>query len=221
MSSGMNPAAIPGTIAGTIANRMLEREAWARQRLAAHAGQAFLIATGPAGAAFLIDETGQVTSTSPADRAPDLTLRLSPLDVPAFLADPARWDRYVAADGDAALAATLKDLAPTLPWLVEQGFAQALGPIVGQRVADAGRRLLAFPEYAASRIGDSVAGYARERSGLLATGDEGTAFATDVGELASRADALAARVDALAERLPPTVVAAKFGKKKRRPDQTA
>jgi ubiquinone biosynthesis protein UbiJ len=221
MSPRMNPAAIPGTIAGAIANRMLEREAWARQRLATHAGRAFLIVAGPAAAAFVIDETGQVASTAPADRAPDLTLRVSPLDVPAFLADPTRWDRYVAADGDAALAATLKDLAPTLPWLIEQGFAKALGPIVGQRIAETGRRLLAFPEYAASRIGDSIAGYARERSGLLVTGDEGTAFATEVGELVSRADALAARIDALAGRLPQTVVAAKFGKKKRRPDQTA
>jgi hypothetical protein len=33
--SRINPAVIPGAIA----NRMLERESWARQRLAAHAGR--------------------------------------------------------------------------------------------------------------------------------------------------------------------------------------
>jgi ubiquinone biosynthesis protein UbiJ len=215
-STRMNPAALPGAIA----NRMLEREAWARQRLAAHAGKVFAIATGPAAAAFRIDETGQMASARSAETASDLTLRLSPFDLPAFLADPARWDRYVVADGDAALAATLKDLAPTLPWLIEQGFAKALGPIVGQRVADAGRRLLAFPEYAAARVGDSIGGYGREQSGLLATGDEGSAFAAQVSETASRVDALAARIDVLAGGLPQTVVAAKFGKKKSRPTQT-
>ena len=82
-------------------------------------------------------------------RPPDLTLTLSPLGVPSLLANPARWGEFVTADGDAALAATLQELAQTLPWFVERAFASALGPILGQRVADAGRRLLAFPEYAA------------------------------------------------------------------------
>jgi hypothetical protein len=55
---------------------------------------------------------------------------------------------------------------------------------------------------------------------LLATGDESRAFTRQVGELASRVDALAARIDALAGRQPDSVVAAKFGRKKRRPPQT-
>ena len=215
-SPGIDPAAIPGAIA----NRMLEREAWARQRLAAHAGRVFVVAAGPAAAAFAIDEAGKLASTPAGGRTPDLTLRLSPLDVPAFLADPARWDRYVATAGDPALATTLKDLAPTMPWLVEQAFASVLGAIVGQRVADAGRRLLAFPEYAAERVGSSIASYAHEQSGMLATGDEARTFAAQVDALAAKVDALAARVDALSGRLPETVVPAKFGKKKSRPPQT-
>ena len=208
----IDPAAIPGAIA----NRMLEREAWARQRLAAHAARLVVIASGLASAAFEIDDGGRVTSALTARRAPDLTLRVSPFDVPAFLADPARWDRYVSADGDAALAATLKDLAPTLPWLVEQAFASVLGSIVGQRVADAGRRVLALPEYAAARIGDNVAGYARERSGLLATGDEARAFAAQVNALATRVEALAVRVEALDSRLSARAAPAKLAKRKPR-----
>jgi ubiquinone biosynthesis protein UbiJ len=214
------PILDPSTIPGTIANRVLEREAWARQRLAAHTGRTFVIAAGPAASAFVIDDSGKVASALPPASTPDLTLRLSPFDVPAFLADPTRWDRYVSAEGDPALTATLKDLAPTMPWLVEQAFASVLGAIAGQRVADLGRRLLAFPEYAAERVGDSVTGYARERSGMLATGDEGRAFAQQVGEIASRVDALAARIDALAGQVSASVVAAKFGKKKGRPPQT-
>lgn len=193
-----DPAALPGAIA----NRMLEREAWARQRFAAHAGRSFVLAVGPASSAFTIDETGRVASTLGERAASDLTLRVSPLDVPAFLADPSRWDRYVTADGDATLAATLKELAPTLPWFVEQAFAQVLGDVVGPRLADAGRRLLAFPEYMAQRVGESVASYAHERSGLLATGDEAGAFAEQVAALAARTDALEARLEALGARLP-------------------
>lgn len=193
----IDPAAIPGAVA----NRMLEREAWARERLSAHEGRAFAIAVGPVATTLSIAASGLVDSTPASAHPPDLTLRLSPFDVPAFLADPARWDRYISADGDPALAGTLKELALTLPWFVEQAFAKALGPIVGQKVADAGRKLLAFPEYAAERIGESVVGYAHEESDLLARGDEGAVFAEQVAAIASRTDALAARVDALAQRL--------------------
>lgn len=194
-----DPAGLPGALA----NRVLDREAWARQRFAAHAGRSFVVAVGPAASAFAIDATGHVASTLGARGAADLTLTVSPLDLPAFLADPSRWDRYVTAAGDAELAATLRELAPTLPWFVEQAFARALGDVVGQRVADAGRRLLAFPEYAASRVSESVASYAHERSGLLATGDEGGVFAAQVAAVAARTDALAARLEALAARIGP------------------
>src|SRR5207247_2400862 len=83
-----------------------------------------------------------------------------PLTFPALLADPRHWSEYVREDGDVALGGALKELAQTLPWFVEQAFARALGPIAGQRVADVGRRLLGFPEYAAERVTESVARYA-------------------------------------------------------------
>ena len=205
----------PNAIPGAVANRVLDREAWARERLAAHAGRSFIIAVGPAASAFTIDDAGHVTSTLAHRATPDLKLAVSPLDLPAFLADPARWDRYVTAEGDTALEATLKELAPTLPWFVEQAFAQVLGNVVGQRVADAGRRLLAFPEYAAEHVGASVASFAHERSGLLATGDEGHTFVDQVNALAARVDALWARIDALADRLPARPPLREVGKPRR------
>jgi ubiquinone biosynthesis protein UbiJ len=190
----------PSALPGALANRVLEREAWARTELAAHAGRVFVIAIGPVATAMRVDSSGMVESTALAGRMPDLRLTLSPLAAPAFLADPTRWDELIAADGDAGLAATLKALARTLPWFVEQAFAQALGPIVGQRLADAGRRLLALPEYAATRVGESVASHARDEAGLLAHGADMRRLALDVAELAARTDALAARLDALAAR---------------------
>lgn len=193
----------PATITSAIANRVLERETWARERLSAHAGRVFVIAIGPLAAALAVDPSGMVESSPLSHGAPDLTLRLSPLDLPAFLADPRRWDRFVGSEGDPALAATLKDLAQTLPWFVEQAFAKALGPIVGQRVADAGRALLAFPEYAAERIGDGVVSYARDEADLVARGDEARTFVEQVAALATRVDALALRLAAAEARVTP------------------
>jgi ubiquinone biosynthesis protein UbiJ len=194
---GFDPSALPGALA----NRVLEREAWARTQLAAHAGRVFVVTAGPLATAMRIDATGMVETVPLASNAADLRLTLSPLAAPSFLADPTRWDEFVTAEGDAALAATLKDLARTLPWFVEHAFAQALGPIVGQRLADAGRRLLAFPEYAATRIGGSVASYARDEARLVASGDDVRGFALDAAALGARVDALAERLDALAKRL--------------------
>jgi ubiquinone biosynthesis protein UbiJ len=150
-----------------------------------------------------IDAAGRVHDAPRGDAAPDLTLRLSPFSVPSFLAQPGRWDELVVADGDPALAATLKGLAETLPWFVERMLAGALGPIVGQRVADAGRKLLALPEYAATHIGRDALRYAREETDLAVRVSEAAAFGSEVAAIASRVDGIAARIDAIAGRLTP------------------
>jgi ubiquinone biosynthesis protein UbiJ len=186
---------------GELANRALERETWARERLAAHAGRRVTLAVGPLVAPFAIDASGLIDA-EPAPGAPDLRLSISPLTLPAFLAAPTRWDEFVVAEGDAEVAATFKDLALTLPWFVEQAFSSLLGPAIGQRAADAGRRLLGIPEYVSERLGDSVASFARDEAGLLARGDEARVFAAEAAKLATRIDALADRLAALEARLP-------------------
>ena len=191
----------PATLAPALVNRALEHEGWAQTSLAAHAGRTFAINAGPATTRLRIDAAGMLEAAPRDGTGADLTLSISPLSVPSFLANPRRWDELVVAGGDAALAATLKGLAETLPWFVERAFAGALGPIAGQRVADAGRSLLAFPEYAASRVGESLTSYARDETQLAATGADARAFGEEVSAIAVRVDAAASRVDALAARL--------------------
>ena len=84
-----------------------------------------------------------------------------------------------------------------LPWFVEAAFARALGPIAGQRVADAGRHLLAFPAHAATRLADSAGRYARDEAGLVVRHDELRHMTEQTALLAQRVDALEARVAAL------------------------
>ena len=73
------------------------------------------------------------------------------------------------------------------------------------RAADTGRRLLAFPEYAAQHVTEGVSSYARDESGLLARGAELRPLSEGIREVANRVDALDLRFDALFAR----VVAAK------------
>src|SRR6185295_17601059 len=92
----------PGALPAALANRVLERETWARASLAAHAGRVFKIAVGPFATALRVDASGALEPVAATDSATDLTLSLSPPNVPAFLADPTRWNALVVAEGDAA-----------------------------------------------------------------------------------------------------------------------
>ena len=46
--------------AAALANRVFEREAWAQQRLAEHAGRVFVVRVGPAAAALALTTAGVV-----------------------------------------------------------------------------------------------------------------------------------------------------------------
>jgi len=124
----------PGAAPAQLANRMLEEQAWAREKLAPFAGRVFSLAVGPLGAAWSIRGDGTF-DRAPEGAVADLKLAISPWSVPAFLADPARWNELVREEGDPDLGGALKDLARTWPWFVEETFAKMLGPVAGQRAA--------------------------------------------------------------------------------------
>jgi len=124
------------------------------------------------------------------------------LQLPALLAQPERWNELVAAEGDAALHATLAELALTLPWFVEEVCARAFGRVAGQQVADIGRRLLALPGYAAERFGESFASYVGEEARFAVGTTEARVFAAEITALVARVDALAARIDVISGAAP-------------------
>ena len=175
-----------------LANRVLEREDWARERLSAHAGRTVRMICGPMASTLAIAPSGIL---SPSQSAADLTLSIPPLRLPTLLAHPERWTELVSVDGDAALAATLADLTRTLPWFVEQAFASAFGPLIGTRLADAGRELLALPERAAQSFGESLSSYARDEAGLGVSASTFADFVAEAAAVAARVDALAIRLD--------------------------
>ena len=185
-----------------LANRLLADQAWARDKLATVAGRVFSLSVGPLTASWSVAADGTLMS-APSSSAADLKLKLSPFAVPSFLADPTRWNQYMQEEGDPALGGVLKDLARTMPWFVEEIFAKVLGPVAGQRVADAGRRLLGFPEYASQRLSESVGSYARDEAGLLAHGRDFRLLAQGIEEAGQRVDALAERIEKLDPRIRP------------------
>jgi ubiquinone biosynthesis protein UbiJ len=187
----------PDHAAAAVANHALSRESWARQRLAVHAGRTFTVVSGPFVTALRIDPTGLLEPHALADGAPDLRLAVMPWSLPGLMADPGRWDHAITATGDPALAATLRELAQTTPFWIEQFTSRWLGPVLGQRVAGAGRGVLAFPEQASERVVESVASYMRDETGWLASGEEGRVFEQQNAALAERVAALEQRLEHL------------------------
>jgi ubiquinone biosynthesis protein UbiJ len=201
-ASATNPARVVTRVVDLSAravNRALAGEDALRGKLAAHAGATFRVAGGPARADFTIDAEGALHQAA-ADAVPVVALTIRARDVPALLADPSRFATLVRADGDATLAATLGDLAATMPWFVERLCSEVFGHVLGQRIADTGRRLLGFPESAASGLARHLQRYATEEAALGVSRESAGGFDSEVRALAARVDALAARIDALAAR---------------------
>lgn len=185
-----------------VPHRMLNGEPWARERLVNHAGRVFTVRLGPLTSAFRIGDDGSLQRTPLAHATPDLALTLSPLNAPAFLADPTRWNEFVTEEGDVELGDTLKALATTMPWFVENLCTRVLGPIAGQRVAEAGRHALELPEYASKRLAENVGAYTRDEIRWLAHPAELRAMAAEAAALDARMERLAARIDGLSSQRP-------------------
>lgn len=186
----------PAALAAGVVNRTLAGEHWAREKLASHAGKIFALESGPLGASYAIGDDGSL-AVAAAGAAPSLTLTVSPLALPVLAADPSRWSALVSGEGDPTLAKVVEELALTFPWFVERAFAAALGPIVGQKVADAGRTLLSIPAEISRRAAASLGDFAGE-SNLVASRAELDALAQRTADVDARTEALAARVAKLA-----------------------
>ena len=188
----MTRAKSPAALAAGVVNRTLAGEHWAREKLASHAGKIFALESGPLGASYAIGDDGSL-AVSAAGAAPSVTLAVSPLALPVLAADPLRWPSLVSGEGDPKLAAAIEELASTFPWFVERAFAAALGPVVGQKVADAGRTLLSIPGEISRRAAGSLGDFAGE-SNLVASRSELEALAGGTADVGARTEALAARV---------------------------
>lgn len=185
------------TVTVAALRRILAGEPWARERLAEFAGRSFSVRVGPLVHAFTISQDGMPETLPASPSAADLTLTLSPLAIPSLLAAPGRWKEFVIEEGDAPFATALRELAATLPWFVERILARAFGPIAGQRLADAGRRMLGLPEYVTTKLATSLGSYARDEAGVLAAPADVARLAEDERALAAGAEALEARIAAL------------------------
>ncbi len=178
--------------AAVIANRLLDRDGWARRALSPHAGKVVRMQFGPACADFRIDGEGRLVSV--AALRPDTILVIPLRSALEAFDDPDRAAGSIGVDGDAEVGAVLVDIARVAPWLAESEVARVVGPIVARRLADTARRALRLPRYTAARLGANIRDFVGSEMTWTVRRGELDRLAAEIVELDSRVEATAARL---------------------------
>lgn len=196
-------------------NALLDREPWARERLARHAGKTVRFAA----AGFTLNLTiASDGSTDPADSAivPDVTLTVrtagfSPLQWAGqrmlALADGRASGSHDAVtemthiEGDAGLAQVVGELAQQLRFDPEDELARVIGDIPALRILGAARGLAEGVRRAGSRVLGNLAEYLSEERGAITAQPSMAQWRADAAELDVRARGLAARAAQLQARV--------------------
>jgi ubiquinone biosynthesis accessory factor UbiJ len=178
-----------------VLNHLLGAEPWARERLAAFAGETLELRAPPLPALRLSILPGGTVEAASA--MPGLLMTLKP----EFLVGLARGEehalRSVAVEGNAELAAEVLVLARQLRWEMEEDLSRLFGDIAAHRIAEAGRAFVAWHLDAAQRLAGAVADYVTDEKPFLTRRAELDTLAESVAQLR---DAIA-RLDKRLERL--------------------
>ena len=111
-------------IAATI-NHLLARQPALQATLAAHKGKVACVAIGALTLRLQVAADGLLTAPSESANHPDteanpnVTIRISPADVPQILANRARAFSYVSLEGDADFAKSISEIANNLHWVAQ------------------------------------------------------------------------------------------------------
>lgn len=164
-------------------NHMLAGASWAKERLRRHTGAHVRMQAGPLLCMDLcIDGEGLFQAATEAV-SPDVSIEL-PTDFPARML-VARDSLMASAklSGSADIAETLAFVFRHLRWDVEADLAAVIGDIPARRLSLAGARLIQDAGEAAARVGENLAEYARDESGLLVASEVVQDFSAQVDAL--------------------------------------
>lgn len=175
-------------------NHLLKHQAWANQRLQAHAGQVAALQAGPFQLRFEITEAGYVQAV-PRHTACDVELHIPPAAAGDLLSG--RFDalsRHIAIRGNAALAETLALLLQHL----RPDIGGALSPVVGNAAAHRIERSLSgLAKHGVAALERTQAGLAEF---LQEEAHNGPVRKPEMARFSDDLQTLSARLDALEKR---------------------
>jgi ubiquinone biosynthesis protein UbiJ len=159
-------------------NHLLERERWAREKLAPFAGEVVEVRGPPLPALrFTIMSDGRVKA---GGTEPSLVVTLTPEVLAALARGRDHALRTIEVSGNAQLANEVMFLARYLRWDAEEDLSRLLGDVAAHRLAQLGRDFLAWQSDAAKRLAETAADYAADESRILLRKAELASFAGEV-----------------------------------------
>lgn len=161
----------PTSVCLRIANVLLGRDVWVRERLAAFSGRTVRLVVGPFSAQASISAVGELIPTA-SEVMPDVTLTL-PSDklsvVPQLLreGDPAAIANLMHVEGDAGLAALVSEVAQSVNVDVEADLARFVGDIAAVRIVSGAKGFVKAGQRSATHLSANLGEYLGEESEWL------------------------------------------------------
>jgi ubiquinone biosynthesis protein UbiJ len=129
-----------------------------------------------------IADSGEAVA-SPADHAPDVTLRLTPGVMLRLAVRDAAALNDIAVEGDPQLAAALNAIARNLRWDVEEDLSRVFGDIAAHRMVETGRTLDRWARQGADNLARSFSEYWTQEQPLIASRNDIEQFNREVDAL--------------------------------------
>jgi ubiquinone biosynthesis protein UbiJ len=180
-----------------VLNRLLAREAWARERLAPFAGRVARIEALPLVLTLGIADGG---TFSAGGGEPHVRIEVDRMQLPLAAFDPQALKRNLRLSGDAEFAQALGDVLGNLKPEPEEELARFVGDVAAVRIVGFLRALAAQIEQGGERLAATAADYFAAENPLLVTRAEADEFARNVAALRDDVERLAKRIELLERR---------------------
>jgi ubiquinone biosynthesis protein UbiJ len=179
-------------------NRMLAREAWAREKLAPFTGRSARFDAAPFSITLNISEDG--TFSAAGEEEPAVTVAVALSTLPLALTDPAAAMKDVRLAGDAEFAQALAFVLQNLRPEPEEELSRFVGDIAAQRIVGLLRLSASHWRDLAERMLDNTANYFVTEDPMLVPRAEVEAFNQDVDRLRDDVARLEKRIELAARR---------------------
>lgn len=176
-----------------VLNRMLGREAWAREKLAPFAGRVVRFEASPFSMQWAVTDAG---SLQPDDEGPPtVTIGLALASLPFALLDPVAASRDMRLQGDAEFAQALSFVLQNLRPEPEEELSRFVGDAAATRIVGFLRLSASHWRQLAERMLDNAANYVVTENPMVVGRDEVAAFLQDVARLRDDVARLEKRID--------------------------
>lgn len=187
---------IASSTAIAVLNRMLSREAWAREKLAPFAGRSARFDAAPFGLTLQVAEDGTLAAADQGEPAVTIGVALSSL--PLALFDPQAAMKDVRLSGDAEFAQALAFVLQNLRPEPEEELSRFIGDAAAQRLVGFLRASASQWKQIAESMLDNTAHYVVTENPMVVGRDELDSFNQDVNRLRDTVARVEKRIDLLA-----------------------